>query len=221
MRQLTVPQMLVGALTAGGLTACQVTPHLHHEARLTDISHLEPGIHLDIRYATPCNVTGRVLYPQARALLLDEPARALVRAHHNLGRQGYGILIYDAYRPWRVTLSLWDSASAADRQGGYVANPALGSRHNRACAVDVGLYDLRTGKTVIMPTDFDDFTERAHADWPGGSVEVRQHRDQLRRAMEAEGYRVLVTEWWHFNYRNCDQQPVLDIPFEAIAPDAP
>lgn len=203
--------ILLAALVAG----CQTHPLLVYRAPLVDVKQLEPGIQLDIRYATPNNFTGRPLYPQARALLLPEPAQALARAHRALKEKGYGILVYDAYRPWRVTRDLWDSASDADRANGYVADPAIGSRHNRGCAVDVGLYDLGSGREVLMPSQFDDFSIRAHADWAGGPVEPRRNRDELRRAMEAEGFKVLPNEWWHFNYRDCDQHPLLDIPIEG------
>lgn len=202
--------ILFVALFAG----CQTHPHLVGRATLVDVKQLEPGIQLDIRYATSNNFTGRPLYPAARALLLPEPAQALARVHKALKENGYGILVYDAYRPWRVTRDLWDTASEADRANGYVADPAIGSRHNRGCAVDVGLYDLGSGREVLMPSQFDDFSVRAHADWTGGPDEPRHNRDELRRAMEAEGFKVLPNEWWHFNFRDCDRQPLLDIPID-------
>lgn len=202
--------ILFVALFAG----CQTHPHLVGRATLVDVKQLEPGILLDIRYATPNNFTGRPLYPAARALLLPEPAQALARVHKALKEKGYGILVYDAYRPWRVTRDLWDSASETDRANAYVADPAIGSRHNRGCAVDVGLYDLGSGREVLMPSQFDDFSVRAHADWTGGPDEPRHNRDELRRVMEAEGFKVLPNEWWHFNFRDCDRQPLLDIPID-------
>ena len=202
---------LLAALLAG----CQTHPPLVDRAPLVELKQLEPGIQLDVRYATPNNFTGRPLYLKARALLLPEPAAALARAHRALKERGYGILVYDAYRPWSVTRDLWDSASEAYRANGYVADPATGSRHNRGCAVDVGLYDLGTGREVPMPSQFDDFSIRAHADWTGGPVEPRRNRDELRRAMDAEGFKVLPNEWWHFNYRDCDQHTLLDIPIEG------
>lgn len=198
------------------LGGCQTQPSLATQAPLVEINRIEPGIKLDIRYATRNNFTGRALYPTARALLLPEPALALARAHAKLEPMGVGLLIYDAYRPWRVTRDLWNFASAADRANGYVANPAEGSKHNRGCAVDVGLYALQTGKEVDMPSAFDDFSVRAHADWAGGSWQARRNRDRLRQAMETEGFTVLPNEWWHFNYRGCNQQPLLDIPFENV-----
>jgi D-alanyl-D-alanine dipeptidase len=186
-----------------------------------ELKQLEPDIHLDIRYATQNNFTGRPLYPKARALLLPEPAQAVARVHRALKEKGYGIVVYDAYRPWSVTRDLWDLASEADRANGYVADPATGSRHNRGCAVDVGLYDLITGREVPMPSEFDDFSIRAHADWTGGPEEPRRNRDELRRAMEAEDFKVLPNEWWHFNYRGCDRHLLLDIPIEGRMKNLP
>ncbi len=201
-------------LCLAAAAGCQSEPPRARTATLVEVNRLDPGIRLDIRYATPNNFTGRPLYPTAAAWLLAEPAAALVKAHRHLKTQGYGIVIFDAYRPWSVTRSLWASASEAERRAGYVADPAIGSRHNRGCAVDVGLYDQSSGREVPMPSEFDDFTERAHADWPGGSATSRAHRQQLRTAMEAQGFEVLPQEWWHFNFRGCDQYPLLDSPID-------
>ena len=181
---------------------------------LVEVNGLDPGIKLDIRYATANNFTGQPLYPAARALLLPEPAGALRRANRTLQGQGYGILVYDAYRPGSITKKMWDATSEADRRNGYVADPATGSRHNRGCAVDVGLYDLKTGLGVPMPSAFDDFSERAHAYWSGGAPAARRTRDLLRQAMEQQGFTMLPNEWWHFNYRDCDSHPLLDIPLD-------
>ena len=202
---------LAAGLTAA-LAACPAQTPLRSGATLVELQRLDPGIRLDLRYATADNFTGHPLYAKARALLLPEPAQALARVQQSLQRQGYGLVIYDAYRPWSVTQALWDAASEADRRNDYVADPAMGSRHNRGCAVDLSLYDLESGQPVAMPSAFDEFSERAHADWPGGSAPARRHRELLRRAMEAQGYSVLPNEWWHFNYRDCDRQPLLDIP---------
>lgn len=210
--------LLLGGL---GLPACQAPPVIEHQARLTEIVRVEPGIRLDLRYATPRNFTGRPLYPIARAYLLPAAAAALGRAHRSLAAEGYGLLVYDAYRPWHITKALWDAASESDRRQGYVADPDTGSRHNRGCAVDVGLYDLTTGREVPMPSAFDDFSVRAHADWPGANPATRRTRALLRQAMAAQGYTVLANEWWHFNYRDCDRQPLLDIPLTRAGQASP
>jgi D-alanyl-D-alanine dipeptidase len=204
------------------LAACRTAPPSEpghfRDPDLAELVRLDPGIRLDIRYATASNFTGRPLYTQPRAFLQRPAAEALVRAHRALREQGYGILVYDAYRPWSVTKALWDSASDSERKEGFVADPETGSKHNRGCAVDVGLYDLKTGKEVEMPSGYDEFSERAFPDYAGGAPESRRPRDLLRRAMEAEGFHVSKNEWWHFNFKDWQAYPLLDVPFEAMAP---
>jgi D-alanyl-D-alanine dipeptidase len=204
------------------LAACQATPPREpgrfREPALVELVRLDPGIRLDIRYATANNFTGRPLYSQPRAFLQRPAAEALVRAHRALRAQGYGILVYDAYRPWSVTKALWDSASESERKEGFVADPSTGSKHNRGCAVDVGLYDLNTEREVEMPSGYDEFSERAFPSYEGGPAEARQARDKLKVAMEAEGFEVSKNEWWHFNFRDWPQYRLLDVPFEAMAP---
>src|SRR5204862_7606416 len=81
-------------------------------AELVELVKLEPGIKLDIRYATTRNFLGTPLYSQARAFLQRPAAEATVRAHHALAKQGYGLLVHDAYRPWYVTKLFWDATPA-------------------------------------------------------------------------------------------------------------
>jgi D-alanyl-D-alanine dipeptidase len=181
-----------------------------------EVVKLDPTIRLDVRYATADNFTGRPIYTQARAFLQRPAAEALVRANLSLREQGYGIVIFDAYRPWSVTKALWEAASPSDRENGFVADPREGSKHNRGCAVDVSLFALDTGSEVEMPSGFDEFSERAFPAYPGGSPESRRLRDLLRQAMEAEGFDVSNEEWWHFNYRDWRQYRLMDVPFEAL-----
>jgi len=181
---------------------------------LVEIIKLERGIRLDIRYATADNFTGRAVYPEARAFLQRPAARALVRAHRALRRQGFGLVVFDAYRPWHVTKLFWDITPEDKKE--FVADPARGSRHNRGCAVDLTLYDLKTGRQVSMPSAFDDFTERAHVNYAGGSDDERRHRGILRAAMEAAGFTVYEPEWWHFDYKDWREYPILNTGFSEI-----
>ncbi len=183
-------------------------------ADLVELGTLDSTIHLDIRYATSRNFMGRPMYSRARALLQRSAAKALVRANRKLRALGYGILAFDGYRPWRVTKKFWDETPSSEHA--FVANPRRGSRHNRGCAIDCSLYDLRTGLEVDMPTPYDDFTAAAAARAVSGTVQERARRDLLRTAMEGEGFRVDRNEWWHFDYRDWPRYPVLDVPFERI-----
>jgi D-alanyl-D-alanine dipeptidase len=181
---------------------------------LVEIVSLDPTIKLDVRYATANNFVGRPVYTEARAFLQRPAAEALVRAQQALRPQGYGLLVFDGYRPWSVTKIFWDVTPAAKRD--FVANPKKGSKHNRGCAVDLSMYDLATGAEVEMPSAYDEMTPRAAPDSAGGTPESRARRDVLRRAMEAQGFTVEPNEWWHFNCRDWREYPILDIPFDAI-----
>jgi D-alanyl-D-alanine dipeptidase len=183
-------------------------------ADLVELVTLDPTIRLDVRYATANNFVGRPVYTEARAFLQRPAAEALVRAHRALRDQGYGLLIFDGYRPWAVTKTFWDVTSGKQRE--FVADPKQGSKHNRGCAVDLSLYDLATGREVEMPSAYDEMSESAHPTYSGGTPAQRAARDLLRAAMETEGFKVEPNEWWHFNYKDWRAYTILDIPFSAI-----
>ena len=185
-----------------------------HRADLVELVRLDPSIHLDIRYATPDNIVHRRVYRQARAFLQRPAAEALLRAHRALAAGGFGVLVFDGYRPWSVTKLFWDLVRPEQRA--FVADPKKGSKHNRGCAVDLTLYELSTGRQVEMPSAYDETSERASPDFTGGTEEQRGRRDLLRAAMEKEGFTVEPNEWWHFNYKAWREYPILDIPFESI-----
>ncbi|HEY8469541.1 MAG TPA: M15 family metallopeptidase, partial [Longimicrobiales bacterium] len=184
------------------------------EPELVELITLDPTIRLDIRYATTNNFMGAVFYTQPRAFLQRPAAEALVRAHRKLREQGFGLLIHDAYRPWHVTKMFWDATP--EHQKIFVADPSRGSRHNRGSAVDLTLVDLETGEPVPMVGGYDEFSDRSYADYPGGTSLQRWHREVLRDAMEAEGFRVYEWEWWHFDHEDWAKYPILNIPFEQI-----
>ena len=184
--------------------------------RLSELVRLDPAIKLDMRYATANNFTGRILYDEARAFLAAPAALAVARASKAAQADGFGLTIYDAYRPWRITKKLWDATPVGPKKE-YVANPKRGSKHNRGCAVDLTLHDLQTGKLVEKPTEFDDFSEKAHRDYMNASAVAISNRARLARYLEAEGFLGLSNEWWHFDFTGWEQFPVMDIPFNKIA----
>src|SRR5262249_18969331 len=143
---------------------------------------LDSTIKLDIRYATSNNFLGRPVYKEGRAFLQRPAAEALTRANRRLREKGYGLLVFDGYRPWSVTKMFWDSTPQDKKQ--FVADPSQGSRHNRGCAVDLTLYELRSGKEVEMPSGYDEMTDHAYPNYSGGTPEQRRLREMLREAME-------------------------------------
>jgi D-alanyl-D-alanine dipeptidase len=182
------------------------------EARLVELITLDPTIKLDIRYATDNNFVGRKVYPEARAFLQRPAAKALVRVHHKLKKQGLGLVIFDGYRPWAITKLFWEVTPEDKRK--FVANPAKGSKHNRGCAVDLSVFDLKTGELLPMPSGYDELTERASPDYKGATSQESAHREMLRRMMEAEGFTVNPNEWWHFDYKNWQDYAIYDVSFE-------
>jgi D-alanyl-D-alanine dipeptidase len=181
---------------------------------LVELVRLDPSIHLDIRYATKDNFLGTPVYQEARAFLQRDAAEALTRVSHALEQKGYGLLVHDAYRPWWVTKLFWEATPPDKRE--FVADPSQGSRHNRGSAVDLTLYRLADGRPVEMPSLYDEMSERSYPDYRGGTAEERRHRDLLRAAMEAQGFSVYSSEWWHFDYRDWRSYPILNIPFDRI-----
>lgn len=188
------------------------------EAQLIELITLDKSIKLDIRYATDNNFVGRPVYPQARAFLQKPAAKAVARVHKKLKEKGLGIVIFDGYRPWTITKLFWDVVPEDKRK--FVADPAKGSKHNRGCAVDLSVFDLRSGQLIDMPSGYDEFTERASPDYKGGTPEQTANREMLRKLMEAEGFTVNPNEWWHFDYKNWQDYAIYDISFDEAAAES-
>jgi CubicO group peptidase (beta-lactamase class C family)/D-alanyl-D-alanine dipeptidase len=182
---------------------------------LVELTTLDPGIKLDIRYASTNNFLSTPVYSQPRAFLQRPAAEALLRAHQKLKQMGFGLLIHDAYRPWYVTKIFWE-ATPADKKI-FVADPSQGSRHNRGCAVDLSLYDLATGNPIEMVGVYDEMSERSYPGYPGGTSLQRWHRELLRQVMEAEDFDVYSFEWWHFDYKDWRKYPILNMTFDQLS----
>jgi zinc D-Ala-D-Ala dipeptidase len=182
---------------------------------LVDLTTVDPGIKLDIRYATANNLMGFPLYERPAAYMQRPAAEALGRVQKALSAQGYGLLIHDAYRPWFVTKMFWEATPPDSRV--FVADPAEGSKHNRGCAVDLTLYDLKTGKPVEMTGRYDEMSTRSYADFVGGTSRQRALRQILRTAMEAEGFTVYPQEWWHFDYKDWPSYGIGTVTFSELA----
>ena len=185
----------------------------HPETRLVEIKKYIPGIVLDIRYATTNNFTHHQMYRQARAFARLPVVLALRDVEAELKTKGRGIKIYDAYRPYAITVRFYEVTPDTN----FVADPRKGSKHNRGCAIDMGLIDLKTGKDLDMPTGFDSFSKKAASNYIALPPQEIANRKILRDAMQAHGFVEIPTEWWHFDFNGWQGYPLLDIPFSEIA----
>jgi len=174
---------------------------------------LDPTIRLEVRYATADNFMKRALYVKADVFLREPAARSLAEAQRELATRGFGLLIFDAYRPYAVTEQMWAAFGPSD----FVADPAKGSRHNRGAAVDLTLISLDTGAEVEMPTPYDDFTEKAAHTYMNISPEVLANRTLLREVLERHGFESLPNEWWHYDFRGWREFDLLNLSFEELS----
>ena len=178
---------------------------------LVELSVICPDVLLDILYATENNFVKKVVYPFSACYLQKKAAQRLRRVQRALKKRSLGLKVYDGYRPLSVQKILWEAVPDPR----YVADPAEGSKHNRGSAVDLTLVD-REGKELLMPSLFDDLSDRAHRDYRGASREARENSQMLEEAMVKEGFIPLPTEWWHFDDLEWEKYPILDIPFEEL-----
>jgi len=189
-----VPSEMEGSVRLGGM--------------LCDIRKVDPSIQVDLRYAHRDNFLKEAIYPVNRCLLRTDVAERLARVQRRLVAQGFGLRMWDCYRPQSVQQRMWELVPDPR----YVADPSVGSKHSRASAVDVTLVD-RQGNPVPMPTKHDDFSERARRDYTNLPAPALKNRQILEEAMSAEGFIPLPTEWWHFDDPNWASAPLLDQPF--------
>ncbi len=185
---------------------------LDKNKQLIEIKKHIPTIKLDIRYAGKNNFAKQAVYKQARAFARLPVVDALENVQDELKKSGYGLKIFDGYRPYSVTVKFF--AIASDKT--FVANPKDGSRHNRGCAIDLTLIDLRTGKELEMPTPYDSFAAEAASDFNNLPAKIIQNRKLLRDTMEKHGFRVLNNEWWHFDFIGWQNYDLIDIAFEDL-----
>ncbi len=185
---------------------------LNPEKELINLEKFIPGIVLDIRYATTNNFTGERIYNLSIAYARKPVAEALKKVQSDLKSQGLGVKIFDGYRPYKATVKFYE----VYRDTTYVASPYRGSRHNRGCALDLTLINLKTGEELKMPTAYDSFSKDAWPTTPVKDPVVRKNRTLLINAMQKHGFRVNSSEWWHFDFIGWKKFEVLDIDFEEL-----
>lgn len=179
---------------------------------LIDLEKFIPELVLDIRYATENNFTKEKIYNLAKAYARKPVAEALRKAREEFKKQGFGIKVFDAYRPYAATVKFYE----VYRDTTYVASPYRGSRHNRGCAIDMTIYDLKTGKDLPMPTEYDSFRKEAWPTTPVKDPVIKKNRDLIISVMHKHGFKVNSSEWWHFDFIGWQKFDVMDISFEEL-----
>lgn len=175
---------------------------------LVNIQQTHPRIRIDMRYATTNNFTGHRVYSADVCLTLPIVGEKLARIQTKLEQQELGLKVYDCFRPKSAQQKFWDLVQ--DER--YVSNPAKGSRHTRATAVDLTLVD-KDGNELEMPSVFDDFSEKSHRNFMACTPAAIKNRALLEKLMVAEGFEPLTTEWWHFDLASWRSYPELDLEF--------
>lgn len=182
--------------------------------KLEEIIKIIPSIKLDIKYATKDNFASTAVYHQAKAFARKRVVAALANVQKELAKKGLGLKVFDAYRPYAVTVKFWEITPSDKKE--FVANPKTGSRHNRGCAVDLTLIDLKTGIELEMPTPYDSFAKEASPTYDDISQPQKQNRNLLISVMESKGFKVIKNEWWHFDFKGWEDYPLMDIPFRKL-----
>jgi D-alanyl-D-alanine dipeptidase len=195
-----------------GITQYKKQVKADADKQLVEIIKYVPAIKLNIRYATTNNFMHRRMYKQAKAYTRLPVAKALQLVEADLKTRGLGLKIFDAYRPYSVTVQFYETTPDTN----FVANPKFGSKHNRGCAVDLTLIDLKTGRELDMPTGFDSFSRKAAADYTGATAQQTANRELLKTIMHSHGFTVLPTEWWHYDFDGWRNYQLLDIPFTSL-----
>ena len=194
-----------------GLTISGAQQEIEH--KLIDTRTIYPPLLQEIRYATTYNFTGFKLYPFPAAFVHEDLIPALQKVQEELAAEGLGLKIYDGYRPLSVQAKLWEILP--DER--YVSDPLKSKgRHTRGVAVDVTLVD-RYGNELRMPTPYDDFTERAHRFSNKWSEEERRNSLKLEAVMKRNGFAPFPFEWWHYDFRDGEKYPPLNISFDDLA----
>jgi zinc D-Ala-D-Ala dipeptidase len=185
---------------------------LNEKNKLINLVTLIPTIQLDLRYSTTNNFTNTNLYKKATTTYLRYDAgNALLNANITLQKLGYTFKIYDAYRPYSATKLMWELI----KDERYVANPKSGSNHNRGLSIDLTIVD-KNGNELPMGTGFDNFTDTAHHSFTNLSPTILANRKLLKETMEANGFKPLETEWWHYTFITTDVYNVIDLSFKVL-----
>lgn len=182
---------------------------------LIDLTMVDPLLNMEVNLASKNNIFGTNIYNEARILLQQPIAEALFNIKRKIRPNNLGLVIHDAYRPWRTTHAIW--TSIPDSLSVYFTPSETGSCQNRGAGISVSLFRLNSGEPLPMPSAYGVLSSDAYSDYPLLPAEIRRNRNLLRRLMESEGFRASRYRWWHFEHESCDAYPILDILHEDIS----
>lgn len=184
------------------------------QAQLVNLANIS-GLKLVAVYACSDNCFGAPLYKSSNMYLAAEAAAALEKVNKELNTWGYGIMVWDAYRPWAISKLAY--LALPDNKKFMLEDPDVkGSVHNTGLAVDVSLYDLATGNPAEMISGFDEPSMRQYSSYVGGTEKQRYLRSLLREIMGKHGFSGIEMEWWHFEYGDCSRYAHLNLPLESL-----
>ncbi|WP_462372069.1 M15 family metallopeptidase, partial [Phascolarctobacterium succinatutens] len=179
------------------------------QAQLVDAASVA-GVKVNSVYAGSDNLFGAPLYSTPNLFVAKDAAAALGRVQQRLAAYGYGLVLWDAYRPWSV--SKLANLALPEGKKDMLEDPEVkGSVHNTGNAVDVGLYSLDSGEELDMGCGFDEPSLRQYASYAGGTSRERYLRSLLREEMELQGFKGIEMEWWHFEFGDCSKFAHLNV----------
>lgn len=187
---------------------------LDSNKRMIELKSLIPDLIYDFRYATSNNFMNRLMYSKNTTVtfLRLQTAMALQKVQLDLNKKGLGLKIFDAYRPYSVTIKFWELI----KDERFVAHPAKGSGHNRGTTVDLTIVNMSNGKELNMGTGFDNFSDTAHHKFTKLPEDVLQNRLLLKSVMIKYGFKPYNDEWWHYSFTDSTKYEILDIDFKKL-----
>ncbi len=204
---ISLPKSKYGLPVVNDVEIYQKIVRANPDNELIDLKKFIPDARFDVKYATSDNLIGRPLYPAAEVFLRKPAALALKKAHKSLKKQGLGLMFHDGYRPYEVTVIFYETIKDTT----FVADPHKGSRHNRGMAIDLTLFDLKTGKALSMPSGYDETTPRSFHSYMEADSASLAHREILKNALTAVGFEIYPWEWWHYDFKGWETCYTYDI----------
>ncbi|NLT11416.1 MAG: M15 family metallopeptidase [Clostridiaceae bacterium] len=162
---------------------------------LVDVRRHSDSIYIDMMMTKEDSIAGGNVYGQQICLLQQGTLNKLLEADKMFQEDGYSIIIYDAYRPYSVTCTMYD----IHKNGTYVAGKRFGSVHNKGAAIDMSLVDNTTGEPIEMPSPIHTLNETSNRTYPKMTDTAKENMIYMADIMKKAGFTTIQSEWWHFS----------------------